>query len=298
MANANVMAGSNRLKHAIRGAPGALAGDRETWNDSVRQRFEERYLLPLDPADRRRGDRPAEVRRGARPGPPRPDRPESRRREHHPDHRPDRGRAAPPTDRAGPTDPRERPGAPRPAPPGRRAGRGRGGGRATRASGDEDGRRRVSRQEALARPATQRRRGAPARPTSAPAGDRRRRDRRRRRRQGRVLQGQPQDRHRVRRRSASRPEPTTPRPRSAGRSPSSRPPSKKAAGRVRRGPAADRRGLEDHRLEDSAGSPPSSTTTGISASPRPRPRRPAETLPGPTTRSTRSSTGSRSSSRT
>ena len=32
-------------------APGALAGrPRPTWNDSVRQRFEERYLAPLDPA--------------------------------------------------------------------------------------------------------------------------------------------------------------------------------------------------------------------------------------------------------
>ena len=50
MANANVIAGSNRLKHAIRALQEHWLATEATWNDSVRQRFEERYLAPLDPA--------------------------------------------------------------------------------------------------------------------------------------------------------------------------------------------------------------------------------------------------------
>lgn len=50
MANANVMAGSNRLKHAIKTLQDQWRTTEVTWNDSVRRRFEERHLLPLDPA--------------------------------------------------------------------------------------------------------------------------------------------------------------------------------------------------------------------------------------------------------
>ena len=50
MANARVMAGSNRLKHAIRALRDQWLVTEETWSDSVRQRFEERYLAPLEPA--------------------------------------------------------------------------------------------------------------------------------------------------------------------------------------------------------------------------------------------------------
>ena len=50
MPNANVMAGSNRLRHAIRALREHWQATESTWNDSVRQRFEERYLKPLDPA--------------------------------------------------------------------------------------------------------------------------------------------------------------------------------------------------------------------------------------------------------
>jgi len=50
MPNANVMAGSNRLKHAIRALREHWLTTESTWNDSVRQRFEDRYLKPLDPA--------------------------------------------------------------------------------------------------------------------------------------------------------------------------------------------------------------------------------------------------------
>jgi hypothetical protein len=50
MANANVIAGSSRLKHAIRALQEHWRGVDPTWNDAVRQRFEDRYLAPLDPA--------------------------------------------------------------------------------------------------------------------------------------------------------------------------------------------------------------------------------------------------------
>ena len=50
MANANVMAGTNRLKHALKALEDHWVVTRETWNDSVRQRFEERHLKPLDAA--------------------------------------------------------------------------------------------------------------------------------------------------------------------------------------------------------------------------------------------------------
>jgi hypothetical protein len=50
MANANVMAGSNRLKHALRTLQEHWLVTEATWSDSVRQRFEERHLMPLDSA--------------------------------------------------------------------------------------------------------------------------------------------------------------------------------------------------------------------------------------------------------
>ncbi len=50
MPNANVMAGTNRLKHALKALEDHWLATRETWNDSVRMRFEERHLKPLDSA--------------------------------------------------------------------------------------------------------------------------------------------------------------------------------------------------------------------------------------------------------
>lgn len=50
MANANVVAGSNRLKHALNALTDHWSITEATWTDSVRQRFEERYLMPLDSA--------------------------------------------------------------------------------------------------------------------------------------------------------------------------------------------------------------------------------------------------------
>ncbi len=50
MANANIVAGSNRLKHALRALQEHWRVTEATWNDSVRRRFEDRYLRPLDPA--------------------------------------------------------------------------------------------------------------------------------------------------------------------------------------------------------------------------------------------------------
>lgn len=50
MANANVMAGSNRLKHAIKTLQEHWLATEPTWNDAVRRKFEERHLMPLDPA--------------------------------------------------------------------------------------------------------------------------------------------------------------------------------------------------------------------------------------------------------
>ena len=50
MPNANVMAGSNRLKHSIQTLRDQWRATEPTWNDAVRRRFEERYILPLEPA--------------------------------------------------------------------------------------------------------------------------------------------------------------------------------------------------------------------------------------------------------
>lgn len=50
MANANVVAGTNRLRHAIKVLQDHWVATEATWNDSVRRRFEERYVAPLDPA--------------------------------------------------------------------------------------------------------------------------------------------------------------------------------------------------------------------------------------------------------
>jgi hypothetical protein len=50
MANAKVIAGSNRMKQAIKALREHWLNTEATWNDSVRQRFEDRYLEPLDPA--------------------------------------------------------------------------------------------------------------------------------------------------------------------------------------------------------------------------------------------------------
>ncbi len=50
MANANVVAGTTRLKHAIKTLKDQWLITEATWNDKVRHRFEERYLAPLDPA--------------------------------------------------------------------------------------------------------------------------------------------------------------------------------------------------------------------------------------------------------
>lgn len=50
MPNANIMAGTNRLRHALKGLQDHWLITQETWNDSVRQRFEERHLRPLDSA--------------------------------------------------------------------------------------------------------------------------------------------------------------------------------------------------------------------------------------------------------
>jgi len=50
MANARVIAGSHRMKHALNTLSEQWKITEATWNDSVRRRFEERHLLPLDPA--------------------------------------------------------------------------------------------------------------------------------------------------------------------------------------------------------------------------------------------------------
>jgi hypothetical protein len=50
MANANVVSGVNRLRHAVKALQDQWLATDATWNDSVRHRFEERYILPLDPA--------------------------------------------------------------------------------------------------------------------------------------------------------------------------------------------------------------------------------------------------------
>ncbi len=50
MAATNVIAGANRLKAAMKSLQEHWLITEATWNDSVRQKFEERYILPLDPA--------------------------------------------------------------------------------------------------------------------------------------------------------------------------------------------------------------------------------------------------------
>lgn len=50
MPNARALAGSNRLKQSIRALRDQWLITEETWSDSVRKRFEERYLSPLEPA--------------------------------------------------------------------------------------------------------------------------------------------------------------------------------------------------------------------------------------------------------
>jgi hypothetical protein len=50
MANANVIAGSHRLKNSLAALQEHWRQVEPGWDDSVRRRFEERYLLPLDPA--------------------------------------------------------------------------------------------------------------------------------------------------------------------------------------------------------------------------------------------------------
>jgi hypothetical protein len=55
MASANVVAGSNRLKHALRAIQERWQITEATWNDSVRRRFEERQKL-ADVLDKVRRD--------------------------------------------------------------------------------------------------------------------------------------------------------------------------------------------------------------------------------------------------
>lgn len=50
MPNARVMAGSHRLKHSVKTLRDHWLTTEPTWNDSVRRRFEQRYLLPIDSA--------------------------------------------------------------------------------------------------------------------------------------------------------------------------------------------------------------------------------------------------------
>jgi hypothetical protein len=50
MANAKILAGATRLKQTTRALRDQWLVTEETWGDAVRQRFEERYLAPLEPA--------------------------------------------------------------------------------------------------------------------------------------------------------------------------------------------------------------------------------------------------------
>ena len=50
MPNAKVLAGSNRLGQSFRTLREQWLVTEATWGDSVRQRFEERYLAPLESA--------------------------------------------------------------------------------------------------------------------------------------------------------------------------------------------------------------------------------------------------------
>jgi hypothetical protein len=50
MANAKVVAGSNRLKSALNALQEQWRATEPTWRDSVRRRFEERHIRPVTPA--------------------------------------------------------------------------------------------------------------------------------------------------------------------------------------------------------------------------------------------------------
>jgi hypothetical protein len=50
MPNARVMAGSARLNQTVRALKDQWLVTEATWGDSVRRRFEDRYLAPLEPA--------------------------------------------------------------------------------------------------------------------------------------------------------------------------------------------------------------------------------------------------------
>ena len=50
MPNAKVLAGATHLKQTIRVLQDQWLITEATWSDSVRRRFEERYLAPLEPA--------------------------------------------------------------------------------------------------------------------------------------------------------------------------------------------------------------------------------------------------------
>ena len=50
MPDAKVLAGATRLKQTTRVLRDQWLSTEETWGDAVRQRFEERYLAPLEPA--------------------------------------------------------------------------------------------------------------------------------------------------------------------------------------------------------------------------------------------------------
>ncbi len=50
MANTKVLAGATRVGQTIRAVREQWLITEATWNDAVRQRFEERYLAPLEPA--------------------------------------------------------------------------------------------------------------------------------------------------------------------------------------------------------------------------------------------------------
>ena len=50
MPNARVMAGSTRLNQTVRALKDQWLVTEATWDDSVRRRFEDRYLAPLEPA--------------------------------------------------------------------------------------------------------------------------------------------------------------------------------------------------------------------------------------------------------
>ncbi len=50
MANANVLAGSNRLKHSLKALQDHWRAVEPTWGDASRRHFEDRHLKPLDSA--------------------------------------------------------------------------------------------------------------------------------------------------------------------------------------------------------------------------------------------------------